>query len=97
MGNNYMTCVRMIVCIMTGYYDYVLGLIPLALLGLTGTLSLVGFDLTQAVPVAAAVAAGIVGHALFVNGPVSARAGRTIEMDAPTNARSNSAAPVDAD
>ena len=97
MGKNYMTCARTILCIMTGYYDYVLGLIPLALLGLTGTLSLVGFDLTQAVPLAAAVAAGIVGHALFVNGPVSSGAGRTIEADVPTNAHSNPATPVDAD
>ena len=82
---------------MTGYYDYVLGLIPLALFGLTGTLSVVGLGLTQAVPIAAGVAACIVGHALFVNGPVTARAGRPMETDAPTNTHTNPATPVDAD
>ncbi|RLM88349.1 hypothetical protein D3D02_12320 [Halobellus sp. Atlit-38R] len=56
---------------MTGYYDYVLGLIPLALFGLTGGLMQTSLSLTQAVPIAAAVAAGIIGHALFVRAPVS--------------------------
>ncbi|SDY10647.1 hypothetical protein [Halobellus clavatus] len=56
---------------MTGYYDYVLGLIPLALLGLTGGLVQTSLSLTQAVPIAAAVAAGIVGHAMFVRAPVT--------------------------
>jgi len=57
--------------IMTGYYDYVLGLIPLTLFGLTGGLMQTSLTLTQAVPIAAAVAAGVVGHALFVRAPVS--------------------------
>lgn len=83
-------------CLMTGYYDYVLGLIPAALLGLTGTLTVAGFGLTQAVPIAAGVSACIIGHALFVNGPVSP-AGRPAETDAPTNTHSNPATPVDAD
>ena len=55
---------------MTGYYDVVLGLIPLALLGIAGTLTVAGFELTTAVPLAAVVAVGLIGHALFVNGPV---------------------------
>lgn len=55
---------------MTGYYDIVLGLIPLALLGITGTLTVAGFSITSAVPVAATVAVGLIGHAMFVNGPV---------------------------
>ena len=57
---------------MTEYYDYVLCLIPLALFGLSGGLIEFGLTLPQAVPLAAGVAAGIVGHALFINGPVSA-------------------------
>ncbi|WP_049984792.1 hypothetical protein [Halobellus rufus] len=57
---------------MTGYYDYVLGLIPLTLFGLTGGLVQTSLSLTQAVPIAAAVAAVIVGHALFVRAPVNA-------------------------
>lgn len=54
------------------YYDLVLGLIPLALLALTGSLTVAGVGLTTAVPLAATVSAGIVGHALFVNAPVDA-------------------------
>jgi len=55
---------------MTGYYDLVLGLIPLTLLGLSGSLSLAGVTMTSAVTVAATVGLLIVGHALFVNAPV---------------------------
>jgi hypothetical protein len=54
---------------MTGYYDYVLGLIPATLFGITATLTLSGVALTTAVPVASSVAASLVAHALFVNGP----------------------------
>ncbi|TYT61843.1 hypothetical protein [Natrialba swarupiae] len=54
---------------MTGYYDIVLGLIPVALLGITASLSLVGLSLTAAVPIGAFVAMGIIGHAMFVNTP----------------------------
>ena len=54
---------------MTGYYDIVLGLIPVALLGITAALSLVGLSLTAAVPVGAFVAMAIIGHAMFVNTP----------------------------
>ena len=57
-------------CIMVGYYDYVLGLIPLTLLGLTGLLLVTGMGLTTAVPLGAGVSGLVVGHALFVNGPV---------------------------
>lgn len=55
---------------MTGYYDAILGLIPLALLGITGVLTLVGIDLTTAVPVGATVSVGLIGHAMFVRAPV---------------------------
>jgi len=41
---------------MTGYYDIVLGLIPLALAGITGVLVLAGFALTTAIPLASVVA-----------------------------------------
>ncbi|USZ72788.1 hypothetical protein [Natronosalvus halobius] len=62
---------------MAGYYDLVLGLIPVALLGITAALTVVGVSLTAAVPISATVAIGVIGHAMFVNGPVD-----TIE-DAP--------------
>ncbi|WP_306058282.1 hypothetical protein [Natronococcus wangiae] len=54
---------------MTGYYDIVLGLIPVALLGITAALVLVGLSLTAAVPIGAFVAMAIIGHAMFVNAP----------------------------
>jgi len=72
--------------IMTGYYDYVLGLIPLTLFGLTGGLVQTSLTLTQAVPIAAAVAAVIIGHALFVRAPVSTnRSPESKPMDANTS------------
>jgi hypothetical protein len=82
---------------MTGYYDYVLGLIPLALFGLSGTLHVAGLGITQAVPIAAGLAALIVGHALFVNGPVSKAAVKTVESATEPRSHTNPSAPVDAD
>ena len=55
---------------MTGYYDLILGLIPLALIGVTGAVSAAGLSMTVAVPVGATVSVLFIGHALFVNGPV---------------------------
>ena len=55
---------------MAGYYDIVLGLIPVALLGITAALTVVGVSLTAAVPVSAAVAIVVIGHAMFVNAPI---------------------------
>ena len=52
------------------YYDMILVLIPLALLAFTGALLAGGIALTTAVPLAATVPAGMIGHAMFVNGPV---------------------------
>jgi len=56
---------------MTGYYDYVLGLIPLSLVVISGALTVAGIELTTAVPLASLVAVGLIGHAMFVNAPVS--------------------------
>ena len=58
---------------MIGYYDLVLGLVPASLLGISGTLYGAGVDLAIAVPVAAAVAAAVIAHGLFINGPVDER------------------------
>ncbi|NGM67500.1 hypothetical protein G6M89_00505 [Natronolimnobius sp. AArcel1] len=57
---------------MTGYYDIVLGLIPVALLGISAALTVVGLSLTAAIPVGAFVAMAIIGHAMFVNTPADA-------------------------
>ena len=56
---------------MTGYYDLVLGLIPLALAGITGALVAFGVALTTAIPLASLVSVSLIGHAMFVRTPVS--------------------------
>jgi hypothetical protein len=56
---------------MTGYYDYVLGLIPAALIGVTAVLNLVGLSLTAALPGGALVAGAVMAHAIFVRNPVA--------------------------
>ncbi len=56
---------------MTGYYDMVLGLIPLTLAGLSGALVLFGVELTTAIPLASLVAVLLIGHAMFVRTPVN--------------------------
>lgn len=78
---------------MTDYYDLVLGLIPLALLGIGGGLYVVGLTLTTALTIGGLVAVGLVGHALFVNGPVSLQEARdtTSRPAQPTNAPVDSA------
>ena len=58
--------------IMTGYYDIILGLIPLAMTGITGGLLATGFALTMAIPLASVIAVGLIGHAMFVRAPVDA-------------------------
>lgn len=55
---------------MTGYYDYVLGLIPAALLAVPIALSVFGIPLSVAVSVGGVASALLIGHAMFVNGPV---------------------------
>ncbi|WP_049982396.1 hypothetical protein [Halorubrum sp. BV1] len=55
---------------MSGYYDYVLGLIPAALIGVTATLYLAGVPTTAALPGGALVAGVIMVHAMFVRAPI---------------------------
>lgn len=55
---------------MAGYYDYVLALIPLTLVGIAGLLITTGWSVTAAVPVAAGSSTLLIGHALFVKAPV---------------------------
>jgi hypothetical protein len=55
---------------MTGYYDIILGLIPLAMAGITGGLLLAGLELTTAIPLASVAAVALIGHAMFVRAPV---------------------------
>lgn len=54
---------------MVGYYDAILGLIPVSLLGVTGGLTVGGVTLTTAISLGATVAILLVAHALFVRAP----------------------------
>ena len=56
---------------MAGYYDYILGLIPLTAVSVAGLLALAGVSLSIAIPVGAGLTVPLVGHALFVRAPVS--------------------------
>jgi hypothetical protein len=69
---------------MAGYYDYVLGLIPVALIGVTASLTLVGLSATSALPVGAVAAGAVMAHAMFVRNPVvgDASAQRSLDGDA---------------
>jgi hypothetical protein len=54
---------------MAGYYDLVLGAIPLAAAGIATALFLGGIVLTTAISLGCLFAAGLVGHAMFVRTP----------------------------
>ncbi|WP_119813847.1 hypothetical protein [Halalkaliarchaeum desulfuricum] len=56
---------------MTGYYDHVLGLIPVSLIGITGILSAYGLPLSAAVFVGALPSLAFMLHALFVAAPTT--------------------------
>ena len=73
---------------MTEYHDYVLGLIPAALLGITALLALAGLSVQMAVPVGGGAAALLIAHAMFVRGPVTATGPAATETTtvAPPNA-----------
>ncbi len=71
---------------MVQYYDFILGLIPLAFGGITAALTAVGMALTVAVPLAALVAVGLIGHGMFVRSPgaVSAPQPAPAQPDTPS-------------
>jgi hypothetical protein len=54
---------------MTEYYDYVLGLIPTVLMGVSGVLNAAGVSSTAAVPAGAIAALVLMCHAMFVRDP----------------------------
>lgn len=86
--NTYRVARTIIEYIMTGYYDIVLALIPIALLGIGGALLVAGVPQAIAVSLAGTIAVGMIGHAIFVNGPVESPATTT---DAQTTATSGHA------
>lgn len=70
LGNTYVLEKLYLQLDMTSYYDLVLALIPLTLLGGTLGLLAVGVSLIVAVPVGASIAVLLIGHAMFVRSPV---------------------------
>lgn len=57
------------------YYDLVLGLIPLSVVGVSGVLLGFGAGVPFAVSVGALFGAGLIGHAMFVRAPVGGSGG----------------------
>ncbi|WP_336037411.1 hypothetical protein [Halobacterium yunchengense] len=58
---------------MTGYYDVLLAVLPVALFGLSGGLYAAGVDLTAALTPGGLVATALTAHGLFVNDPSGSR------------------------
>ncbi|GAB3681814.1 hypothetical protein GCM10028857_06650 [Salinarchaeum chitinilyticum] len=81
---------------MTGYYDAVLALIPVALLGIGGALLVAGVPQPIAVSVAGVASVGMIGHAIFVKGPVASTTG-TPANDAQSGSPDAAGASVQAD
>lgn len=66
---------------MMNYYDLVLAIIPICLCGLTIGLSAAGIPQAVSLFVGAGVAAGVMGHAMFVNAPVPTEPPSEFSMD----------------
>lgn len=81
MGNTYITIVHLVHCAMVEYYDYILGLIPLTIVGVTGLLSLAGIATSLAIFVGGGLTLPLVGHALFVRAPAQRPAQSTAGTD----------------
>lgn len=56
---------------MTDYYDYILGLIPVAMGGIAGLLWALDVAVSLAVPAGAFAVLPLLAHALFVRAPVA--------------------------
>lgn len=82
---------------MTGYYDCVLGLIPVALVGVTASLTLVGLSVMSALPFGAVAAGTVMAHAMFVRSPVAGDAPAQRSADAGERAASGGSAAGTAD
>jgi hypothetical protein len=54
---------------MTDYYDYILTFIPLTILTIPHGLLHIGLPQTQSIILGSAIAATLVIHGLFINGP----------------------------
>lgn len=56
---------------MAGYYDVVLGLIPITVAGVAGVLVALGVGASLAVSVGSALSVPLLVHAMFVRAPVA--------------------------
>jgi len=70
---------------MARYYDLVLGLIPLTFVSITVALVVAGLATTTAVTGGSLVSVGLVGHAMFVNGPVDTSVDTTAQTSETTH------------
>lgn len=59
---------------MASYYDYILGLIPLAMGGVSAALAIAGFSLTTAIVAGSLIAIGLIGHGMFFRTPMDSSA-----------------------
>lgn len=82
---------------MIGYYDSILGLIPVTLFGLTGLLVGGGFPTTTAVALSGVPTVALIGHALFVNGPTPVSSPTPSDGDRPVPNASPQSGSVTAD
>ena len=81
---------------MTGYYDYVLALIPGVLVGVTAMLTLFGTPLRAALFAGAGASSLVVGHAMFVRAPVAEEpVGEAVGATAESPARSERVSSAD--
>jgi len=53
------------------YYDYILVLIPLTMITIPVFLITIGMNITTAIPIGATICLALIGHAMFINDPVS--------------------------
>ena len=83
--------------IMTGYYDHVLGLIPVSLFGITGILTAYGLPLSAAVFVGTLPSLVFMLHALFVAAPTIERASHSPVRRSGRSAARGEAGPPRAD
>ena len=78
---------------MAGYYDFVLASIPVSLIGIAALLVGVGWHPVAAVPVGAGSSAVLIGHALFVNGPVAPSPAGVPEAESGTSGSAGTGGP----
>ncbi|QKY21556.1 hypothetical protein B4589_014670 [Halolamina sp. CBA1230] len=80
---------------MTGYYDYVLALIPGVLVGVTAMLTLFGTPLWAALFAGAGASSFVVCHAVFVRAPVEEPAAEAAQSAVEASTRSEPASRAD--